>query len=710
MRSPLVLSGLVLLAAASRACGDPPGDAAGHFDKVIAPLLAERCLGCHDGAKPKGGLSLASRKGAMVGGDSGPALVPGKPDESPAWQRVAEGTMPPKKPLSDAEKKTLRAWITAGAVWGTDPIDPMRYTTASRAGYDWWSLQPLAPVSPPAVRDTTWPLNPVDQFVLARLEAHGLAPAPPADRRTLIRRLTFDLLGLPPTPAEVGAFVADAAPDAYERLVDRLLASPHYGERWARHWLDVVRFGESHGFEHDELRPHAWPYRDWVVRALNRDLPYGEFARLQVAGDVLRPGDPDALAATGFLVAGPYDGVGQTQQSAAMRAVVRQDELEELIGTIGQTFLGLTVHCARCHDHKFDAVRQVEYYRLAAALAGVRHGPREKGPVYAVAPRAPEVTHVLLRGDPTLKGPVVTPGGLAALADPGADFGLPADAPDGARRVKLAAWVTHPANPLFARTVVNRLWHYHFGVGLCDTPGDLGFNGGRPSHPELIDWLAAELHRCGGSLKQLHRLIVTSATYRQTSRFDARAAKLDAGNRLLWRKAPLRLEAEAVRDAILAVAGALDPAMGGPGYQDFKVNVRGATFEYTPLDAGGPAVYRRSLYRTWARSGRSRLLDTFDCPDPSTVAARRAVTTTPLQALTLFNNPFVMRMADRLADRLRREAGDDPAAQTVLAYRLAFGRDPRPAEVEAARPAVEAHGPAVLCRAIFNSNEFLYVD
>lgn len=975
------------------------------FDRDVAPILIRHCLDCHGGLKPKGGLDLTSKKTALVGGDSGAAIVAGKPNASELWKRVQAGEMPPKKPLGEAEKKMLQAWLAQGAAWGTDPIDPFRVTTTHRAGYDWWSLKPVAVGKPPAVKANQWPINAIDHFVLARLEAEGLKPSPPADRVALIRRLSFDLLGLPPTPKEIDDFVKDADPRAYEKLVDRLLAAPRYGERWARHWLDVVRFGESHGFEHDELRRNAWPYRDWVIKALNDDMPYDEFARLQIAGDVLRPEDPSGVAATGFLVAGGYDSVGQAQQSAAMKAVVRQDELEDIVGTLGQTFLGLTVHCARCHDHKFDPIRLTEYYRLAAAVAGVHHGERDltppkvlaafkkeladrmrqlkeiedeldklarpirtkllaehlkqgkqlkgpepkgrwdftrslkdevggldvtlhggasrslqglelsgkgsyastgplvrnvgartlavvvrlrdvqqrggavvslqsldgrvfdaivfgereaghwlagsnffertqafqgpketaveqpihmaivwrddgmilayrngqpygkpyqaKGPlafaagqaqflfglrhsppggskhlagtivraefhdralspaeiaaaaasdlnqvpeeaivaglsegdrarwaqlssekkrleslpkepagtkVYAVLPRTPALTHVLFRGEPGNKGSVVTPGGLVALGAARADFGLSPDASDAERRRKLADWITHPENPLFAQVMVNRVWQHHFGIGLVETPSDFGFSGGRPSHPDLLAWLADEFRRSGYKLKALHRLIVTSAAYRQQSRFQTDAAKLDAANRLLWRKSPMRLEAEVVRDAMLFVAGELNLEMGGPGYQDFKLFVRGATHYYTPVDVDSPLHQRRSIYRTWVRSGRNPLLDTLDCPDPSTVTPRRAVTTTPLQALSLLNNSFVLRMAERLAKRLEREAGPQVDDQVRLAYRLAFGRRPRPEELAEARGVVQRFGLRILCRAIFNSNEFLYVD
>jgi hypothetical protein len=392
-----------------------------------------------------------------------------------------------------------------------------------------------------------------------------------------------------------------------------------------------------------------------------------------------------------------------------MKAVVRQDELEDYVGTIGQTFLGLTVQCARCHDHKFDPVRSEEYYRLTAAVAGVRHGDRDKARAYVVAPRKPEPTYLLMRGNPAQKGPLLTPGGVAALKLP-ADFGLAADAPDAERRVKLAGWITDAKNPLFARVMVNRLWHYHFGVGLVDTPSDFGYSGGRPSHPELLDWLADEFIRGGFSMKHVHRLIVNSATYRQASRLRPEAAKLDAGNRWLWRKSPIRLEGEALRDTILSASGQLNLQRGGPGYQDFKLTIRGATHYYVPIETDDPALYRRSVYRTWARSGRNGLLDAHDCPDPSTASPRRALTTTPLQALSLMNNAFVLRMADRFAARLKKDAGDDVGKQINRAYELAYGRRATSDEVARVRPVIEQHGLAVFCRAVFNSNEFVYVD
>jgi hypothetical protein len=687
------------------------------FDGSVAPILARRCLDCHSGAEPKGKLDLSRRARAMLGGESGAVIVAGKPAESLLWEQVESGEMPPKSPLTAEEKAILRDWIASGATWGTDPIDPYRFSTSRRAGRDWWSLQPVRRPEVPEVARKDWPRSPVDRFVLKKLEAEGLAPAPEADRRTLIRRLRFGLTGLPPSPEEVDSFLADSSPDAYERLVDRLLDSPDYGVRWARWWLDLARFGESNGFEHDEGRPNAWRYRDWVVDALNRDLPYDEFARLQLAGDVLHPDDPGAIEATGFLVAGAYDSVGQTQQSEISRAIVRADELEDIIATVGQTFLGLTVNCARCHDHKFDPIRQAEYYRFASGLDGIRAGELElPGPdrakTYAVKAREAGVTRVHLRGNPGTPGDVVSAGGVAAVAGLSADFGLAPDAPQGERRKRLAAWIASSENPLFGRVMVNRLWQAHFGSGPIETPSDLGFSGGVPSNPDLLDWLASELVSQKWSLKAIHRLIVTSAAYRQSSRLDPSAMAKDSGDRLLWRKAPSRLEAEMVRDAMLEISGKLDSTLGGPSFFDREIRLAPRTAIVINLEAdpARPGLNRRTLYRSWTRGGRSGLLDAFDCPDPSTTAPRRAITTTPLQALTLMNNALVLYLSDAFAERLLREAGPDVEARVDRAYRLAFGRGPEPEERVRAVKLVEEFGGSTLARALFNSNEFLYVD
>ena len=342
------------------------------FSREIAPLLAKHCLECHSSTEAAGGLNLSTHDTALAGGDSGPAIDPMDWESGLAWQWIEAGEMPKDRPPLDAEERaTLQRWLQAGAVWDTPSIDPLAYSSDRRAGYDWWSLRPIQRPAVPDVQLGAWPINEIDRFILDRLEQSDLSPSPPAVRRVLIRRLSFDLLGLPPSPSEVASFVEDPRDDAYERLVDRLLSSPHYGERWARHWLDVVRFGETQGFERNRIRENAWQYRDWVVRALNQDMPYDEFVRWQIAGDVLEPESFDALMATGYHVGGTWDQVGHMEGSPVMRTAARWEHMEDLVATLGQSFLGLTVHCSRCHDHKYDPISQREYYQLAAALGGV---------------------------------------------------------------------------------------------------------------------------------------------------------------------------------------------------------------------------------------------------------------------------------------------------------------------------------------------------
>jgi hypothetical protein len=833
---------------ASSAATTPAGK---HFDQQIAGLLARSCLNCHNPTDVKGGLDLTRAETAAAGGDSGAVLVPGKPAESLLIERVMSDEMPPKHPLAEHDKVLLREWIAAGAAWGSSPIDRFRFGGEGRAGYDWWALEPVSAPPLPAIQNRQWPINPIDHFVLAKLEAAQLTPAPAADRAALIRRLTFDLIGLPPTPEEVAAFIDDAAPDAYERLVDRLLASPHYGERWGRHWLDVVRFAESQGFERNKFYPSLWKYRDWVVQALNDDLPYDEFVRMQLAGDVLHPGDPAGLVAIGYLVNGPHDWVGLTQGSPAMKVNTREDELENLVGNVGQTFLAMTLNCARCHDHKFDPLRQSEYFQMTAAVGGLVRKERELpvlapaamgspehesqeaarksvddflasllgtegqalirqaraeavtaaeqaveaartalaeaekksaaasadgnlqaivgdrtrdlhsaedilkyarnpysaaaldkllervpqnhrteynramtelsrlemvdrlrmgGTAQAFVSAPPQYFRVLARGNFRDPREVVTAGGLDCVSGLSADWKLPAGAPESERRLRLAEWATDPHNPLPARVIVNRLWHYHFGVGLVDTPNDFGFGGGRPSHVELLNWLANEVTANHWSLKKIQREIVLSATYRQSAKFNPQAAEHDAAGRLLWRKTPLRLDAEEIRDAVLAVSGELNLRMGGPSFRDLQVSLVIDNATFTPLEAFDPTVNRRTLYRMSPRTAPAPLLETLDCADPAVATPRRSVTTTPLQALSLLNNSLMRKSAAAFANRLRHEAGDQVDRQIDRAYRLAFGRGASEQEREAAARFTAENGLDELCLVIFNSNEFLYVD
>ena len=578
----------------------------------------------------------------------------------------------------------------------------------TRADGDWWSLQPLTLPDLPEVIHEERVQNPIDRFILAKLEAIGMTLSPEADARTLVRRLALDLIGLPPDEP--------LNKEAIPCVIDSLLESPRHGERWARHWLDVARFGESNGFEYDQLRDHAWPYRDWVIRAFNEDMPYDRFARLQIAGDVLEPENPDAITATSFLVCGAFDGL--IPQGDKMRKIMREDEMEDLVGTVSQSFLGLTMHCARCHDHKFDPIQQREYFRMASALAGVRRGDRELPPstdatqdkrlVYAVKAVKAPVVHVLKRGSPFEPAEPVSAGGVQALQGINPEFGLAPDAAEALRRQELAAWITHADNPLFARVMVNRLWHYHFGQGLVKTPNDFGFSGGKPSHPKLLEWLAVQFRDSGWSLKTMHRLMVSSATYQQLSQMNKKAHAIDTDNVLAWRYRPARLEAEVLRDSILKVAGQLNPTMGGPGFRDFHMHKHKGSWVYDAIDPEGAAFNRRSIYRTWARGSIHPLLSTFDCPDPSATAPARSVTTTPLGALALLNDSFVLRMANHFALRIKSE-GNGVSKQITLAYRHAYGRAPKPEERTLTRTFIEKHSLAAFCRVLFNANEFVHV-
>jgi hypothetical protein len=667
--------------------------------------------------------------------------------------------------------------LLAGLLFlGTSIADDKTPPKAKRAGLDWWSLQKLTRPALPPVKDTAWLSNPIDAFILAKLEAEALRPAPPADPQTLIRRIYFDLIGLPPTSQEVDDFCQSAIRNpqsAIEDLVDRLLASPHYGERWGRHWLDAARYSESQGYEYDRIRDHAWRYRDYVIQSFNADKPYSQFIKEQIAGDVMVPITSEGIIASSFLVAGPWDQGGYNNKSSVMRLRVREEELEDTVALVGQTFLGLTINCARCHGHKFDPIPQKDYYSFKAGLDGVWHGNRSILPpaaaklraahidrikertlmlrsqilgaslqsyasmlaelthwqvslaalppepqAYAANSRPPEPAYVLIRGDVEKKGDAVNPGGLSALRTLSPDFNLPADAAEGQRRAKLAEWIASPGNPLTARVMVNRIWHYHFGRGIVATPNDFGFNGDRPTHPELLDWLASEfitspgepgaLATGGGSLKRLHGLILLSSTYRQSSRLDPQAAAVDVDNRWLWRFPPRRLEGEAVRDAMLAVSGQLNPQMAGPSFRPFTVEVFGSYF-YKLTDPGTPEFNRRTVYRINVNSARSPLLESLDCPEPAVKTPKRGLTTTPLQALALMNNSFVQRQARCFAERITREAGSDPAVQVKYAYHLAFGRPLTAQEEKRAVIFAREHGIESLCWALLNANEFLYV-
>ncbi len=735
------------------------------FDRDVRPIFARSCLSCHGPAKQKSGFRLDRKADALKGGDNGKAIVPGKAADSPLVRYVSgtdpDLTMPPdaKKRLSQAEVATLRAWIDQGASW------PDGVTAKAEV---WWSLKPLAKPPVPEVRGS-WVRTPVDAFVLAKLREKGLKPSPEADRRTLIRRAYFDLTGLPPTFAEVEAFAADPAPDAYEKLIDRLLASPRYGERWARHWLDVVHYGETHGYDKDKPRPNAWPYRDYVIRAFNTDKPYSRFVREQIAGDVFYPGTADGVEALGFIAAGPWDFIGHAElpEEKIDGKVARHLDRDDMVSNTAGTFLSLTVHCAQCHDHKFDPIPQEDYYRLQAVFAALDRADKPYDPDPALATRRAALTrrawgltavvgaaaseparrelvalppprlvyagtvysgsgtfagtgptggrprpiHVLPRGDVTRPGKEVGPGALSAVAALPAVFDLPPGHPEGARRAALANWLTDPRNPLVWRSIVNRVWLYHFGRGIVDTPNDFGRMGQLPTHSELLDWLAADFRDNGQSLKRLHKLLMTSSTYRQASASDPAAETADAANAYYWRMSRRKLEAEAVRDSILLAAGKLDLTMGGPSYQDFVIEKpeHSPHYEYQLHDADDPKTHRRSVYRFVVRSKPQPWMAALDCADPSQQVDKRNQTVTPQQALALLNDQLTAVMAKHFAERVQK-LGTDTQTRVAAAVRIALGRSPTADELDTLAGYAEKHGMANACRVILNLNEFAFVD
>jgi mono/diheme cytochrome c family protein len=729
------------------------------FTRDVRPIFAKHCVSCHGPDKQRGGLRLDRKADALKGGDNGAAIVPGKAAASPLVRLVSgadkDTVMPPKGDrLTAAEVATLRAWVDQGATWPDDG-------SAAANPADWWSLKPLTRPPVPAAR------NPVDHFIQTKLREKGLTPSPEADRRTLLRRLYFDLIGLPPTPEQIDDFLKDASPGAYEDRVNSLLASPHYGERWARHWLDVVHYGETHGYDKDQPRPNAWPYRDYVIRSFNADKPYARFVQEQVAGDVLFPGTIDGIEALGFLAAGPWDLIGHAEvpESKIDGKVARHLDRDDFVSNTVGTFLSLTVHCAQCHNHKFDPITQEDYYSLQAVFAAIDRTDRAFDPDPAVGARraelagrqraaaaaigspaaeplrralaslppprvayvgsvhtgrgtftgtgaaggAPRPIHVLPRGDVTKPGKEVGPGAIAAVPGAAARFALPPGHAEGERRAALARWLTDPNNPLVWRSIVNRVWLYHFGRGIVDTPNDFGRMGQLPTHPELLDWLAADF-RNHQSLRRLHKLIVTSATYRQASISNPNDGGIDVDNRYLWRQNRRKLEAEAVRDSILFVSGKLDLTTGGPSFRDFVIEKpeHSPHYQYHLHDPEDPKGHRRAVYRFVVRSKQQPFLAALDCADPSLAVDKRNQTITPQQALALLNNKLAVAMAKHFAERVEMLAAD--AGRVAAAFRLALGRDPSAAERDALAAYAKEHGLANACRVILNLNEFVFVD
>ena len=992
MRRFLFTAALVLAAAKSPAAEDL-------FSSKVAPIFESRCLGCHSDSKRKGKLSMSSRAALLKGGRKGPALVPGDPAASRLITLVAskdgKAAMPKnREPLSAAEVDILKQWIQAGAPWP----EGVALSEKSTIDFNWWSFKPLKRPAVPGLEGegAAGIRNPVDAFIRARLAGKGLKPAPEADRLTLLRRLSFDLTGLPPSPAEVDRFLADKSPRAYEELVDRLLGSKQYGERWARHWLDVVKYADTCGYDKDKLRRNAWPYRDYVIRAFNADKKYSRFVQEQLAGDVLFPGDPEGILGLGFVAAGPWDFIGHVEVSEAKidGKVARYIDRDEMVTNTINTFTSLTIQCARCHDHKFDPFTQKHYYSLQDVFAAVDRAERpydrnpgtaqerkklntelsavrgelkklrdgvaaaggeelvaldkaikkysaevkldKKSPAYGyhsqiskrqgeekwvavdlgqdlelervvlhpshdeynnigagfgfpvrfiiegakhksfpaptvfadesagdfpnpglgeysaaakgskvrfvriravkLAPRSkdyilalgelevfdkagknvalgakvfsldsiqapvrwarknlvdgswprarnegasaalaearkkrqalmarikspewladekrllaqeqglsgklgrlkksgmvyaaathfkpegnfkptkgkPRAIHVLHRGEILEPREKVKPGILPFSADTALEMDLPEGHPEGARRSTLAKWITSRDNPLTWRSIVNRVWLWHFGAGIVDSPNDFGRMGRLPTHPELLDWLACEFRDGGQSFKKLHRLLVTSATYRQSSRWNKESHLVDSGNQLLWRMNRRRLEAEEIRDAMLQASGKLKGDMYGPGFYLFKLEktAHSPHYEYHKFDPEDPASHRRSIYRFIVRSQPDPFMTTFNCADSSQSTPKRDEALTALQALSLLNSKFTLVMAGHFAKRLTAEA-KSPEDQVRLGLRLVTGREAGEEEVKALSAYASRHGLANLCRVLFNLSEFTYLD
>ncbi|MEX2112664.1 MAG: PSD1 and planctomycete cytochrome C domain-containing protein, partial [Pirellulales bacterium] len=621
------------------------------FEKHVRPLLVDRCLECH-AAKAEGDFRLDSREGMLSGGFSGPAVVPGDAGASLLVKAVRhvddELKMPPDGKLADDAIAPLADWISRGAPWPSDAV----IATGEGAPDAWkshWAFQPLEAPPQPAVKQADWPQTPLDVFVLAQLEGQGLAPSPPADRRTLIRRASYDLLGLPPTAEEVEAFANDPNPRAFDRVIERLLASPHYGERWARHWLDVARYADTKGyvFTADRNYPNAYRYRDWVVQAFNRDMPYDQFLVEQIAADCLPGDDKSRLAAMGFLTVG-------------RRFLNNQhDIIDDRIDVLTRGTMGLTVTCARCHDHKYDPIPTEDYYSLYGVLASSIE-PAEPAEYMTLADAEQPVNpHVFVRGNSGNPGPEVPRQFLKLLSGESRQ-----PFADGSGRLELAQAIASRHNPLTPRVIVNRLWLQYFDKPLVETPSDFGVRSAPPTHPALLDHLAASLVNDGWSLKHLARVILRSATYQQASFDRPECRAIDPENKLLWRMNRKRLDFEGLRDALLAVSGQLDDALGGPA----------VTLTATPWPR------RRTLYGSIDRQNLPNLFRTFDFASPDTHSPQRFRTTVPQQALYLMNSPFLGDQVRALAELAQQQAGDAPGRIAAL-YRLALARNPSEQEL-----------------------------
>jgi hypothetical protein len=687
------------------------------FARDIRPIFAKHCYSCHGPKSEESGFRLDARERALAGGDYGPAIIKGKSDKSPLAMRISglgdDERMPPEgegKPLSPEHVALVRAWIDEGAIW-PDAAD----AATKRAGSDHWSFQPIVRPAVPEVKNQAWVRNPIDAYILARLDHEHVTPAPEADKHTLIRRLTIDLIGLPPTPAEVDEFVGDTSSNAYEKVVDRLLTSPHYGERYGRYWLDLARYADTDGYEKDLARPHAWRYRDWVIGALNSDMPFDKFTVQQLAGDLLPDATVEQRSGTGF-----HRNTLTNREGGADPEEDRTKQTVDRTNTTGSVWLGLTVGCANCHTHKYDPITQREYFGLYGffnnidevdvALDGGGDKPIRMGDVRNDSPRTkarefapgidegdePRENYVHVRGDFLTKGPII---------EPHTPEVLPPLKPRGekADRLDLARWIVDPANPLTARVAANRFWQWHFGRGLVNTGDDFGTQGELPSHPELLDWLASELRDSGWQMKRLHKLIVMSATYRQSTAARPELYQRDPYNTWLARQNRLRFEAEIVRDAALAVSGLLNGKVGGASVrppQPPEIAALSYAGSVRWVESKGPDRYRRGLYTWFQRTSPYPTLMTFDAADSNLTCTRRERSNTPLQALTLLNDVVFVESAQALARRVLQEpmndlvaadgtGGGEPAAvnealvnaRLRCAVKLALGREATESEL-----------------------------
>lgn len=654
------------------------------FQRDIQPILKRHCINCHGPKRQRGGLRLDSRAEALKGSNTGSVLKPGDAQHSRLLIVTAglddEVKMPPesREPLTNEQLGLLRAWIDQGLHWPKDDTQVVEIPKS-----DHWAFQTPRRPALPKVYDGQWPRNPIDHFILAKLEKEGITPSREADRTTLIRRLTLDLLGLPPTPEEVDQFINDPRPDAYERLVERLFSSPHYGERWARHWLDAARYADSDGYEKDRGRPYAWRWRNQLIEALNRNQPYDQFVIEQLAGDLLPNATLQQKMATGFhrnTLTNTEGGVDKEQ--------FRVEAVIDRVNTTSTVFLGITMACAQCHDHKYDPFSQREYYQFFAFFnsdqevnlptpeKGVKYDKKKKPP-YARTLKmgATRKTHVHIRGDFLRKGIEVKPGVPAVLGALASKSPKPMST-----RLDLAKWIVSDDNPLTARVLVNQLWHRFFGRGFVTTMDDFGTRAGLPSHPQLLDWLATEAIRQQWSVKSLQRLIVTSTTYRQSSKIRPELLQRDPLNILVSRQKRMRLDAEIIRDCALASSGLLTTRIGGPSVRPPQPKgVSNLTYANSAkwVESKDENRYRRGLYIWFQRTSPYPMLTTFDAPDSNVCCVKRERSCTPLQALTLLNDRVFVECARELAKRTLKDEN-----RIDRAFRLCLGREPTVREKE----------------------------